>query len=75
MQDLEKGAWHSVKERNGDAQQADQLPCTCLCNHSVFRTYNIEREYDTMEEQLSRLDETIRANVMKQQPGQMTAAL
>ena len=56
-------------------QQADELPFTCLCNHSVFRTYNIEREYDTMEEQLSRLDETIRANVMKQQPGQMTATL
>ncbi len=33
---------------------------------SVFRTHNIEREYDTIDEQLSRLDETIRANVMKQ---------
>ncbi|GAX75644.1 hypothetical protein CEUSTIGMA_g3088.t1 [Chlamydomonas eustigma] len=41
---------------------------------SVFRTHNIEREYDTLDEQLSRLDETIRANVMKQQPGQMHAA-
>ena len=37
---------------------------------SVFRTHNIEREYDTAEEQLGRLDETIRANVMKRQPGQ-----
>ena len=37
---------------------------------SVFRTHNIEREYDTTEEQLGRLDETIRANVMKRQPGQ-----
>ncbi len=36
---------------------------------SVFRLYNIDKEYDSMEEQLSRLDDTIRANVMKQTAG------
>ena len=36
---------------------------------SVFRTHNIEREYDTLEEQQGRLDEVIRANVMRRQPG------
>jgi hypothetical protein len=40
---------------------------------TVLRTHNIDREYDSVGEQLSRLDETIRANVMKQQPGQMSA--
>ena len=40
---------------------------------SVFRTHNIEREYDTPEEQLGRLDEVIRANVMKRQPGTTSA--
>jgi len=38
---------------------------------SVFRLFNVSKEYDTIDEQLSRLDETIRANVMKQQPGQL----
>lgn len=33
--------------------------------------YNIDREYDTADEQLSRLDACIRANVMKAQPGAM----
>ena len=32
---------------------------------SVLRTYNIEREYDTIEEQLLRLDETIRGQTME----------
>lgn len=32
---------------------------------SVFRTFNIDREYDTKEEQLERLDQVIRDNVMK----------
>ncbi|KAJ9517697.1 hypothetical protein QJQ45_003985 [Haematococcus lacustris] len=36
---------------------------------SLFRLYNVDREYDTAEEQLSRLEEVIRANVMKAQPG------
>lgn len=31
--------------------------------------YNIDREYDLPEEQLSRLDDVIRTNVMKAQPG------
>eukprot|EP00798_Chlamydomonas_sp_ICE-L_P023736 gene23736-9292_t len=38
---------------------------------SVFRLYNIDREYESVEEQVSRLDDTIRANVMKQQAGKM----
>ncbi|KAG1657267.1 hypothetical protein FOA52_010838, partial [Chlamydomonas sp. UWO 241] len=36
----------------------------------VLRTHNIDREYDTAEEQVYRLDETIRANVMKQKAGE-----
>ncbi len=40
--------------------------CVCV---SRDRLYNVDREYDTPEEQLSRLDDVIRANVMKTQPG------
>jgi len=35
----------------------------------VLRLHNVHREYDTPEEQLSRLDDVIRQNVMKAQPG------
>ncbi|KAF5827261.1 WD40-repeat-containing domain protein [Dunaliella salina] len=36
---------------------------------SVFRLFNVDREYDLPEDQLSRLEEVIRTNVMKAQPG------
>lgn len=36
---------------------------------SLCRLYNVDREYDLPEDQLSRLDEVIRTNVMKAQPG------
>mmetsp|Transcript_1059 Transcript_1059/g.1511 ORF Transcript_1059/g.1511 Transcript_1059/m.1511 type:complete len:210 (-) Transcript_1059:202-831(-) len=34
-----------------------------------YRIHNVEREYDTLQEQQDRLEEVIKANVMKSQPG------
>lgn len=56
-------------------KEAWPAPCTATTNNFrpcavlYCRLHNINREYDTTEEQLSRLDAVIRANVMKAQPG------
>lgn len=34
----------------------------------VYRLVNVDREYDSREEQVERLDETLRANAMKAAP-------
>lgn len=36
----------------------------------AYRLYNVSHEYDTLEEQLGRLDAVIKANVMKKETGQ-----
>jgi hypothetical protein len=42
---------------------------------TVLRTFNIDREYETNEEQLGRLDQVISDNVMKKGGAQEGAAV
>lgn len=35
----------------------------------VYRLFNVDREYDMLDEQLERLEDTLRANAMKAAPG------